>query len=293
MPLFLSDEEFARCSGDAALVAERADDFIRKLLKELETVKAESDAASITAEQTCSLLEQKYLSLSSEFSELQSKCAQFQSSLDQRLSELADVQAQTHQLRLQCIAKDGEIERLTAEVSELHKSKRQLLELVEQKDLELSEKNATIKSYLDKIVSLTESSAQKEARLSEVEAELARSQAACSRLSQEKELVERHNIWLNDELKAKVDNLIELRRTHADLEADMSSKLADVERQFNETSTSLKWNKERVRELETRLTSLQEELSSSKESAAANEERFSAEISTLSVNNFRTLKIGV
>lgn len=45
---------------------------------------------------------------------------------------------------------------------------------------------------------------------------------------QEKELIERHNAWLNDELTAKVDNLIELRRTHADLEADMSSKLADV-----------------------------------------------------------------
>lgn len=45
---------------------------------------------------------------------------------------------------------------------------------------------------------------------------------------QEKELVERHNAWLNDELTAKVDSLIQLRRTHADLEADLSSKLADV-----------------------------------------------------------------
>lgn len=103
MPLFLSDDEFARCSGDAALVAEKADEFIKKLFKELETVKAESDAASITAEQTCSLLEQKYLSLSSEFSELQSRCAQLQSSLDERLSELADVQAQKHQHHLQCV----------------------------------------------------------------------------------------------------------------------------------------------------------------------------------------------
>lgn len=35
-------------------------------------------------------------------------------------------------------------------------------------------------------------------------------------------------MWLNDELKAKVDGAIELRRVHADLEADMSAKLADV-----------------------------------------------------------------
>ncbi|KAK4797432.1 hypothetical protein SAY86_029758 [Trapa natans] len=281
MPLFLSDDEFARCSGDAAFVAEKADDFIRKLFRELETVKAESDASSITAEQTCSLLEQKYQSLSSEFYEVQSKCAQLQSSIDQRLSELADVQAQKHQLHLKSIEKDAEVERLVIEVSELHKSKRQLIELVERKDLELSEKNATIKSYLDKIISLTDVASEREVRLNDIEAELTRNRALCSRMSQEKELIERHNLWLNDELKIKVDSLIELRRAHADLDADLSSKLSDAERRFSEISTSLKLKEERVRELETRLTSLQEEFSSSKDAAAANDERFTAEISTV------------
>lgn len=45
---------------------------------------------------------------------------------------------------------------------------------------------------------------------------------------QEKELIERHNVWLNDELADKVDSLIKLRRMHADVEAEMSFKLADV-----------------------------------------------------------------
>ncbi|PON50253.1 hypothetical protein PanWU01x14_224490 [Parasponia andersonii] len=50
---------------------------------------------------------------------------------------------------------------------------------------------------------------------------------------------------------------------------------------FNECSTSLKWNKDRVRELETKLTSLQEELHLTKEAASANEEQLSAELSTV------------
>ncbi|KAF3448815.1 hypothetical protein FNV43_RR09528 [Rhamnella rubrinervis] len=281
MPLFASDEEFSLLGNDSASLADKADAFIRDLYKELETLRAQSDAASITAEQTCSLLEQKYLSLSTDFSNLQSRNFQLQSSLDHRLSELAQVQAHKHQLHLQSIEKDGEIERLTTEVSQLHKSKRQLLELVERKDLEISEKNASIKSYLDKIVNSSDNAAQREARLSEIEAELARTQAACVRFSQEKELIERHNAWLNDELTAKVDNLIELRRTHADLEADMSSKLGDVERQFNECSSSLQWNKDRVRELEMKITALQEELCTTKSAAAANEEQFAAELSTV------------
>ncbi|CAN6689128.1 unnamed protein product [Malus baccata var. baccata] len=281
MPLFVSDEDFSRHGNDAVWVADKADAYIRDLQRELETVKAQNDAASITAEQTCSLLEQKYLSISEEFSKLESQYAQLQSSLDSRLSEVAELQSQKHQLHLQSIGKDGEIERIKAEVSELHKSKRQLIELVGQKDLDISEKNATIKSYIDRIVLTSDNAAQREARLSEAEAELARTKAACTRLSQEKELIERHNVWLNDELTEKVDSLIRLRRTHADVEADLSSKLADVERQFNDCSSSLKWNKQRVSELEAKLTSLQEELHSSKDAAAANEERLTAELSTL------------
>ncbi|CAA7062079.1 unnamed protein product [Microthlaspi erraticum] len=281
MPLFMPDEELARLSSDAAsVVAERADEYIRKLYAELDSVRAKADAASITAEQTCSLLEQKYLSLTQDFSLLESQNAQLQSDFDDRLAELAQSQAQKHQLHLQSIEKDGEVERLTTEMSELHKSKRQLMELLEHKDSEISEKNSIIKSYLEKIVKLTDASSEKESRLAEAGAELARSQAMCSRLSQEKELMERHTKWLDEELTAKVDSYAELRRRHSDLEAEMSAKLVDVEKNYNECSSSLNWHKERLRELETQITSLQEELSSCKDAATATEEQYNAELFT-------------
>nr|VDD62704.1 unnamed protein product [Brassica oleracea] len=281
MPLFMPDDELARLSNDAAsVVAERADEYIRKLYAELDSVRAKADAASITAEQTCSLLEQKYLSLSQDFASLESQHAKLQSDLDDRLSELAQSQAQKHQLHLQSIEKDGELERMTTEMSELHKSKRQLMELLEQKDSEISEKNSNIKSYLEKIVKLTDASSEKESRFAEASAELARSQAMCFRLSQEKELMERHTKWLDEELTSKVDSYAELRRRHSDLEAEMSAKLVDVEKNYNECSSSLNWHKERLRELETKITSLQEELSSCKDAATTTEEQYSAELLT-------------
>lgn len=187
MPLFLSDEEFERCSSDAWLVAERADSFIRDLYRQIEIVKAQADASTITAEQTCALLEQKYISLSDDFSRFESQNAQLSASLEQRLAELSEAQAEKHQLHLQTvtdrshfssspssslsifvdwfrfrlwfqISLDGDVERLKLEVAEHQKSKRQLLELVEQKDIEIAEKNATIKCYLDKIVCISSSS---------------------------------------------------------------------------------------------------------------------------------------
>lgn len=100
MPIFLSEEEFQSCSHDLSLVVEKADAFIKEILNQLETVKAEADASSITAEQTCSLLEQKYVSLSSEFSSLQSRHSQLNSSLDERVSEVAQLQSQKHEIQL-------------------------------------------------------------------------------------------------------------------------------------------------------------------------------------------------
>lgn len=108
MPLFVSDEEFSQLRNDPVQVADKADAFIRNLYNELETVRAQADASSMTAEQTCSLLEQKYLSLSTDFSELQSRNAQLQSSLDERISELAQVRADKHQLHLQSVSTDFE-----------------------------------------------------------------------------------------------------------------------------------------------------------------------------------------
>ncbi|KAF9613193.1 hypothetical protein IFM89_005995 [Coptis chinensis] len=62
----------------------------------------------------------------------------------------------------------------------------------------------------------------------------------------EKELIQRHNVWLNEELTVKVTETIELRRRHAEVEEDLSINL----------QISLRWNKERVKELEEKHASL-------------------------------------
>ncbi|KAL1566884.1 nuclear-pore anchor-like isoform X1 [Salvia divinorum] len=281
MPLFVSDEEFRRCSHDAALLTEKADDFIRGLFNQIETVKAEADAASITLEQTCALNEQKYVSLSAEYSSLLLHNSEINALLEKRDVEIAELKVEKQQFLLQSIEKDGEVERLMREASELHRSKRQLLELVEQRDLEINEKNATIKSYLDKIVDLTENAASKDARIRDLESESGRLHATSDRISQEKELLERHNSWLNEELTTKVNNLIQVRKEYGECEADVSGKLADVEQKLKESANSLKFHKDRVRELEEKLASVERELLSTKDAAAAAEQCSLAEISTV------------
>ncbi|XP_062220247.1 nuclear-pore anchor-like [Phragmites australis] len=281
MPLFMSDEEFRLLGGDTAAVAERADAAIRELRRQVDTVRAEADAAAIAAEQTCALLEQRYASLSAEFDRSQAEVAELAASSERRAAELASSQVEIHQLRIQAISKDGEVERLKVEISELHKSKCQSLELIEQRDAEIKEKDEIIQSYYDKIVNLADTSAGKEARIQEVEAKLTHCQATCNRITQEKELLEKHNLWLDEELKAKVKNLAELRKTNMDEEARMSAKIAELEREISESSSSSRRSKERISELEQRVSYVEKELCSTKDTAAANEQRLGAELSTV------------
>ncbi|KAF3793360.1 hypothetical protein EJ110_NYTH09310, partial [Nymphaea thermarum] len=129
-------------------------------------------------------------------------------------------------------------------------------------------------------INLTDDANLKDAKFHDCEAELARCQAAHARVLQEKELLERHNQWLNEELTSKVDALLELRRTSTENEADLSFKLAEVGKQLNETSRCLSTTKDRMKDLEEKLTSTQEELCCCKNAAASNEQQFSAEIAT-------------
>ncbi|KAM7250664.1 hypothetical protein ACFE04_022547 [Oxalis oulophora] len=229
MPLFITDNELSSLSNNASGVADKADAYIRQLNAELETVIAQSEAERITSEQTCSLIEHKYVSLSNEYESLHDEKSQLQSSLDERLAELADVKAQNRQLHLQSIEKDGELEKLAMEVSEQHKSKRQLIELVEQKDWEISEKNVTIKSYLDKIVNLTEKAAQKESRCSEIETELTRAQAASTRLSQELCSIKDSAAVNEDRLSAELSTVNKLVELYKESSEEWSRKAGELE----------------------------------------------------------------
>ena len=105
MPIFLSDEEFELNRHDSVLVADKADEFIRDLNRQLETVRAEADATSIAAEHTCSILEQRYAALSADCAKLQAENARLSDSFELRLSELAAAQLEKHNLHLKAVSR--------------------------------------------------------------------------------------------------------------------------------------------------------------------------------------------
>ncbi|KAH6778558.1 hypothetical protein C2S51_009870 [Perilla frutescens var. frutescens] len=144
--------------------------------------------------------------------------------------------------------------------------------LLEQTNSQIDMRSAEAKEYINKIVDLTENAASKDARIRRLESELGRLRAANDRFVQEKENLEKRNSLLNEELTTKDNNLIQVRKEYGEYEADMSAKLEDVEHKLKESSNSLNFHKDRVRELEDKLLLIERELSSTKDAAAAAEE---------------------
>eukprot|EP00850_Spirogloea_muscicola_P012823 SM000084S23159 [mRNA] locus=s84:398777:416839:+ [translate_table: standard] len=280
MPTFMPDDELAAAveAGDVAAVAMRADEFARAVVLQLESTRARADAAKIDAEQTCSLIEQKYMAVNSENAQLEQEKAQLTVALETRSTELAEARAAAHVLELEAMKKDGELQRAGVQLNELRRARKELLDLNGQKDQELEERNASIKSYLDKIVALTEQQASQQGSHLEEQAELLRAKTTLTRFQQEVDLLKQHNAWLNDELSSKSEALLRDRRNAADIEAGLQSKLAEAESQVKELTAANVRAKERVQDLEGLLGQLRQELKVANEEASSQEGQFSAEI---------------
>lgn len=107
MVLFMTDSELEREGGNVEAVVAKADAFIRGLQEQVETHKARADATAINAEQTCALIEQKFLTLSGQFSQLENEKQQSFATLERRSTELAQAQGQIHKLEIEAVRSLG------------------------------------------------------------------------------------------------------------------------------------------------------------------------------------------
>lgn len=83
--------EFRLCSDDPIKVASKADEFIVSLRRQLDTVRAEAEAAEVTAEQTHNVLEKRYSDIMEEIVRVQAESDEFAAEVETKSKELAKV----------------------------------------------------------------------------------------------------------------------------------------------------------------------------------------------------------
>lgn len=102
MPLFCSSDEYGALQQDGPALAARADVYVRSLLAEMEAVKAAEtarmEAARITNETNVSNLEQKFLGVTDELTQLEEQKIALERDIEDQTTELARVKNHAHQL---------------------------------------------------------------------------------------------------------------------------------------------------------------------------------------------------
>jgi len=258
---------------------------VKRLEEELATARAEMDAASINFEQASQAMENRYASLSREYEKAVQLKEEANRSLGEASEEVAALKTENNKLKSKVVEKDALLEEQSVKVAELHSDIQRLLRLSEQKDAQISEQQQQLSSYSAKVQSITDERVDLTSRLAAAERAAAQSASAKDRLQHEKANLEKHNKWLLEELERKSQDMIAGSRASSEQLAEARSELQSAKFRISQLESSEKALKERVqkltdqfdtveqrhsedvKELESHVLQLQQELETSKQLA--------------------------
>uniref|UniRef100_A0A7N6FCG7 Nucleoprotein TPR n=1 Tax=Anabas testudineus TaxID=64144 RepID=A0A7N6FCG7_ANATE len=161
---------------------------------------------------------------------------------------------------------------------ELEAEKRELVRTLERRSLEMEHLNDDLRQLNDKLVEVNTSKMTLQMKLDELEAAEVNIKYKEKRMEQEKELLHSQTAWLNEELKAKSEELLTLSRQKGNEILELKCTLENKEDELNrlqEQVTSLKTSNENLqRQSEDTICKLKE----AKEQQATMEEKFRNEL---------------
>ncbi|GAB4815353.1 hypothetical protein N2152v2_002399 [Parachlorella kessleri] len=202
---------------------------VLQLEDELATQRAQNEAQGISAEQAGQAMEQRYTALAEGHGKVVAEKEKLQRENETLRDELTSARSQVHKLQTALMQRDAELEHRGVEVAALQRDKASLDKLLQEKQSEIQETQTRLQAAAEKNVSLTEANTQLDAKLHEAQAAASRAQLTQARIVQEKEILEKQNAWLNEELNRKSEALSTERRKSHEALLDLQRRLSDAE----------------------------------------------------------------
>ncbi|NWY70257.1 TPR protein, partial [Erithacus rubecula] len=224
---------------------------------EVEKRLAQSQERLVNETQECQTLREELKKLHEQLKVLNEKNKELEAAQDQN----AAVQSQ-----------------LSREKEELEAEKRDLVRTTERRSQEVEHLNEDVKRLNEKLTEANTEKAKLQLKLDELQTSDVSMKYREKRLEQEKELLQNQNSWLNAELKAKTDELLQTAREKGneilELKCSLENKKEEVSR-MEEQVNSLKQSNEN---LQKHVEELLNKLKEAKEQQASMEERFHNEL---------------
>lgn len=194
------------------------------------------------------------------------------------MQEATNARKEVHSLQTQLMQRDAELERRTVELDVAKSDKSSLEKLLREKEADVNELRTRLKSISEKVLVLTKTNAELDSKLHEAQVSQSRATLNLTKVQQEKEILEKGNKWLYDELEQKSNSSNEERRKATESILELQRKVHEMENKLNllqkEHDRLLEQNEAQKKDLERRAQEIRE----MREESASKEESFEKEL---------------
>ncbi|KAM3875994.1 translocated promoter region b, nuclear basket protein [Diretmus argenteus] len=161
---------------------------------------------------------------------------------------------------------------------QLEAEKRELMRTLERRSLEVENLNEDLRQLNDKLVEVSTSKMAQQIKLDELEAAEVNLKYREKRMEQEKELLHSQTTWLNDELKAKSEELLTLSRQKGNEILELKCSLENKEDELNRLQDQVVSLKTANANLQKQTEDMISKLKEAKEQQATKADKFRNEL---------------
>jgi len=270
---------------DAATVLRRAKDVLDERAANDE--KYRSDMANlrrarVNAEQQFNQIEKQLISCNAKLESEQKQHARLQKEHEETVNTLNEKQKRLQEV--ESIKEDASANylRVSRLNEQLESEKLELLSVVERKNQEIDRLNDEWKTMSEKLSEANSIKCEAQAKLDQIQSQETSLKFREKRIEQEKELIQKQNTWLSEELKTKTDELVKLRKEKSSQVLELQTQLDERTEELSHLKTSADTMKESNNEMKSKVESYMEKLKEAREQFVKMEDHFKTELASQS-----------
>ncbi|CAH3109789.1 unnamed protein product [Pocillopora meandrina] len=243
--------------------------------------------ARVDAEQQFNQIEKQLISCNAKLESEQKQHERLQKEHEETVASLAEKQKRLQEvegIKEDASANYTRVSRLN---EQLESEKLELLSVVERKNQEIDRLNEEWKSMSEKLSEANAVKCAAQAKLDQIQSQETSFKFREKRIEQERDLIERQNKWLNEELKNKTDELVQIRKEKSSQVLELQTLLDQRTEEargslLSHLKASSETLKEQSNETNSKVVSYMQQLQAAREQLIKQDDHFKTELASQS-----------
>jgi nucleoprotein TPR len=246
--------------------------------EELEQLKAQTAAATVNSEQAFHRLEQDHLRLKERYEKGREELRNARKSAASSEKQRVVADAAVANLKSALSTKEAEAGRLERSLREVKEEKDGLLGRVTRLLEDSRERNAEMQTYATRLEESYKARHDLQEELDKAQGTLRTAQFDLHRVTEAKELSEKHSAWLTEELETKQKELAQLRAETGSSSVELQQKADDAAEEATKLAGQVGALQSRAEGQEQRIMQLERQVQEKSNSLQEHQDRFTSDL---------------